>query len=82
MKATTPKSFARRDHLREVEIRIQEKWIHDRTYEVNPDASKEKFFLTFPYPYMNGRLHLGHAFSGVPVQLPAYLPDRRAGRPR
>lgn len=23
----------------------------------------EKFFGNFPYPYMNGLLHLGHAFS-------------------
>ena len=22
-----------------------------------------KFLVTFPYPYMNGRLHLGHAYS-------------------
>ena len=22
-----------------------------------------KFMLTFPYPYTNGRLHMGHAFS-------------------
>lgn len=24
---------------------------------------QEKFMVTFPYPYMNGRLHLGHSFS-------------------
>ena len=26
-------------------------------------STKNKFFGTFPYPYMNGLLHLGHAFS-------------------
>lgn len=43
------------------------KWQVMKVYEVNaPILNKEpdkKFFATFPYPYMNGRLHLGHAFS-------------------
>jgi leucyl-tRNA synthetase len=25
--------------------------------------NKSKYFTTFPYPYMNGQLHLGHAYS-------------------
>ena len=58
-----PKSFTRRDHLRSTEIRIQQKWAQEKTYEANVDKNREKFLVTFPYPYMNGRLHLGHAFS-------------------
>lgn len=28
-----------------------------------PHDSRKKYMCTFPYPYMNGRLHLGHAFT-------------------
>lgn len=58
-----PKSFARRDHLRAMEARVQERWEDLKLWEVDRDPTKEKFVVTFPYPYMNGRLHLGHAFS-------------------
>jgi leucyl-tRNA synthetase len=61
--APAPKSFARRDHLRENEIRVQAIWEEMKVNESNFDPTKPKFFLNFPYPYMNGRLHLGHAFS-------------------
>jgi hypothetical protein len=27
------------------------------------EYSQENYFTTFPYPYMNGVLHLGHAFT-------------------
>jgi valyl-tRNA synthetase len=46
----------------------QAKWEAAKVFEVDApeeprrDAS-EKFFGNFPYPYMNGLLHLGHAFS-------------------
>lgn len=61
--APAPKSFARRDHLRNIEIRTQAQWELNKEFDSHFDAQKPKFFLNFPYPYMNGRLHLGHAFS-------------------
>lgn len=53
----------RRDFLRKVEDEMQALWMTQNVYESEPDVNKAKYFLTFPYPYMNGRLHLGHAFS-------------------
>lgn len=53
----------RLQHLKAVEKRIQKQWLDAKSYEVEMDPSKPKYFLNFPYPYMNGRLHLGHAFS-------------------
>ena len=56
-------SFVRRDRLIEIEKEAQQLWEKERTHEREIDVSKPKFFVTFPYPYMNGRLHLGHAYS-------------------
>lgn len=60
---TGPKSFARRDRLRANEIKAQEKWLKLKVFEALPKTDVAKYMVTFPYPYMNGRLHLGHAFS-------------------
>lgn len=56
---------ARRDALLEIEQRVQKKWEEAKVYDQDlpTDLTKEKFFGTFPYPYMNGVLHLGHAFT-------------------
>lgn len=65
--ATERKGTFKVKYLQEIEKNVQEKWEVAKIYEVNASVlSKkpdEKFFTTFPYPYMNGRLHLGHTFS-------------------
>eukprot|EP01084_Bolivina_argentea_P144390 253333_1 len=56
-------SFERRDHLRSIEKDVQKEWDKAKVFESNPIKDKPKFMCTFPYPYMNGFLHLGHAFT-------------------
>lgn len=56
------------EFLQKIEHDVQEKWEKERVYEFDAPAeprtsNDEKFMVTFPYPYMNGRLHLGHTFS-------------------
>ncbi|XP_045459482.1 leucine--tRNA ligase, cytoplasmic [Melitaea cinxia] len=54
------------EYLQEIEKKVQERWDREKIFEMEaPDDGKkhEKFMCTFPYPYMNGRLHLGHTFS-------------------
>ena len=56
----------RRDKARAIEREIQQIWKEEKTFTANAGERKKdggKFMCTFPYPYMNGRLHLGHAFS-------------------
>lgn len=52
----------------ELERHIQEKWESEKIFEENAPSTREKggknkFLATWPYPYMNGQLHLGHSFS-------------------
>ncbi|MGY5865588.1 MAG: leucine--tRNA ligase [Candidatus Thorarchaeota archaeon] len=43
-----------------IEQKWQKRWSRDRIFEVDPDPKRKKFFLTVPYPYPNGALHMGH----------------------
>ncbi len=54
--------MAKQRDLVEIETKIQHNWLINKQYEADPEQG-EKYFVTFPYPYMNGRLHIGHAFT-------------------
>ena len=55
--------------FRRTERDFQELWEKDGTFMADPpeagdgSGKGEKFFLNMPYPYMNGLLHLGHAYT-------------------
>ena len=58
------KGTAKRDALRANEIKIQAEWEAAKVFESDAaDPNQEKFIVTFPFPYSNGHLHIGHAFS-------------------
>ena len=52
---------------REIEQKWQAKWEAARLFEADPDPKRKKVMVTFPYPYMNGPLHVGHAFTASRV---------------
>ncbi len=43
----------------EIEKKWQKNWNESRIFQPEPDK-REKFFITIPYPYLNGNLHAGH----------------------
>ncbi|MBI4146077.1 leucine--tRNA ligase [Candidatus Woesearchaeota archaeon] len=44
----------------------QRRWKAQRVFESDP-SDKPKFFLTTPYPYVNGLLHIGHTYTYMRV---------------
>lgn len=50
---------------RAIEEKWVRKWEEEGIFEADPEEGKPKVFVTFPFPYMNGPLHLGHAFTST-----------------
>lgn len=68
--------FAKRDTIREIEKEVQRRWEAEKVFYVDAPSEDQvgdkydhsnKYFVTFPYPYMNGRLHLGHTYTILKV---------------
>ncbi len=51
------------EFFKEIEKKWQKIWEEKSVYYSIPDKNKPKFFITFPYPYVSGFLHLGHTLS-------------------
>ena len=55
--------------MRQIEEKWQRKWETARIFEADPDQERKKMLVTFPYPYMNGPLHVGHTFTATRVDV-------------
>lgn len=48
--------------FKKIERKWQKKWEKGKIFESDPNP-KKKFFITIPYPYVNGAPHVGHSFT-------------------
>ena len=44
-------------------------WDDKHAFESDPVSGKKKVFVTFPFPYMNGPVHVGTAFTATRVEV-------------
>jgi len=69
----TKQEQPRLQHMKKIELAMQENFANEKLYEMEPQPGYEnlefeeknatKYMATFPFPYMNGYMHLGHAYS-------------------
>ena len=52
-------------NAREIEKKWQERWDTSKIFEADPDPNKKKKFITIPYPYASGTMHIGHGRSYI-----------------
>jgi leucyl-tRNA synthetase len=51
-------------NMKRIEKKWQKKWERAKIFEADLNK-KPKFFVTFPYPYLNGSAHIGAAFTAL-----------------
>lgn len=54
-------------NFKKIEQKWQKRWEEEKIFEANVDPKKKKFFVTFPYPYVNGAPHIGAGFTNFRV---------------
>ena len=55
--------------MREIEEKWQKIWEDQGIFHAEYDSSRPKFFCNFPYPYVNGSVHVGHGYSAMKIEM-------------
>jgi len=55
------------ESLRQREEKWRRAWETAKIFEADPDPTRKKCMITFPFSYMNGPLHVGHGFTATRV---------------
>jgi leucyl-tRNA synthetase len=53
---------------KQIEKKWTKKWQDQSIFNYEPKKGQKKFFGTFPYPYVNSYLHLGHFYSSMRLE--------------
>ncbi|MFH1439131.1 MAG: leucine--tRNA ligase [Candidatus Woesearchaeota archaeon] len=69
----------RKINLEQIQEKWKQRWLDAKLFESNADSDaniskrkfKGKFFCTFPYPYINAKLHIGHLYTLMRVEASA-----------
>lgn len=54
---------------KQIDEKWQIEWRKASIFEADPDPSRSKCFVTFPFAYMSGPLHVGSAFTAVRIDV-------------
>ncbi len=58
------------NELKKIENKWNKIWYENGEFETEKN-NKKKYFVNFPYPYMNGYLHLGHLYTLMKLEIMA-----------
>jgi leucyl-tRNA synthetase len=53
----------------EIDKKWQDEWTKAKLFEADPDPKRTKCFVTYPFPYMSGPLHVGNGFTAARVDV-------------
>ena len=54
---------------KQIDKKWQSEWAKAKIFEADPDPSRPKCFVTFPFAYMSGPLHVGSGFTAARIDV-------------